>query len=130
MINVVFKDNCSATYGNKRYTYKSYEGAEIGDIVAVNTINGLALAKVVDVNVDFYAYDLSTLKSVFKVVKSRSEIKAEFEKRQKTYELAQELKRMNILNSLKSISTSKKLDEELDNLSLEELENLVSKISD
>lgn len=74
MIKVQFKNNYENTYEGKEYTYKAYEGAAIGDIVIVNTSSGYAIARVSQVDILDYNYDVNKLKTVVKTVITQKEI--------------------------------------------------------
>lgn len=130
MINVKFKNNYNNVYEGKEYTFKGYEGAEVGDIVAVNTVCGLAIAKVV--RVDVFAcenFDEARLKSVAKVIKSTAEIRKEYERKQELAKIAEEVKRNVMLNSLKSLSNKSDYRETIDKLTNSELEELLKLVT-
>ena len=84
MISVVFKNGYNNSFGGKEYTYKDYENAEVGDIVAVNTCNGLGVAQVTRINIFSFEIDEDKLKTVEKIIKSAKEqaeeVKTKYEK--------------------------------------------------
>lgn len=131
MINVVFKNGYNNTFGGKEYVYKDYDNAEVGDIVAVNTCNGLAIAKVTKTDIFSFEIDEDNLKTVEKVVKSAKEqaeeFKAKYEKTQKIKAFIKDAKRQLILKELKELGKSTEADF-LDTLSLEDLENMYFQI--
>ena len=68
MVKVQFKNCYSNKYEGKNYAYQDYEDAAVGDIVVVNTINGYAVAKVVEVNAFDFDRDESTLSTIAKII--------------------------------------------------------------
>mgnify|MGYP001038271968 CR=1 FL=1 len=83
MVKVQFKNNYENVYSGKEYTYKDYEGAAVGDIVVVNTNCGFAIARVSQVNISNYDYDINKLKSVAKIIVTQQEIEKEKEAKAK-----------------------------------------------
>lgn len=132
MINVVFKNSYNNSYGNKEYIYQDYENVQVGDIVAVNTVNGLSVAKVSRINVENYDFDIDKIKSVAKVIKTKEEIEAEevarLEKQRKMNEFVRDAKKVVLLNELRALNSSSDARKLLDSLNLDELEALYKKI--
>ena len=87
MIKVIFKEDRKDEFNGLEYTYKDYEGAQVGDIVAVDTRYGYAIAKVTQVNIIDTKFVDEQLKEVKTIVCSIDEMKEEQEKRQKYNEV-------------------------------------------
>lgn len=128
MVNVVFKNAYNDCYGTKCYTYKDFEGVEVGDIVAVNTTNGLAIAKVVQTDILSLDCDISNLKTIEKIIKTQKDIQEQQEKERqkqlKLIEIVENARRTALLNELKALNRNTKYINVLDDLSTEELEKL------
>jgi hypothetical protein len=50
-VKVQFKDAYANKFGDKEYTFGTYKKLEVDDIVVVDTVNGVALGKISDVDV-------------------------------------------------------------------------------
>lgn len=131
MINVVFKNGYNNSFGGKEYTYKDYENAEVGDIVAVNTSNGLGIAQVKRVNIFSFEIDEDKLKTVEKVIKSAKEqaeeVKNKYEKEIAMKKFVKQARKTVLLNELKAVGRTVDNDF-LDSLSLEDLEQLYKRV--
>ena len=75
MIKVIFKEDRKDEFNGLEYTYKDYEGVQVGDIVAVDTRYGYAIAKVTQINVVDTNFTNEQLKEVKVVVQSLEEMK-------------------------------------------------------
>lgn len=128
MIKVQFKNCYSNKYEGKNYTYQDYEDAAVGDIVVVNTINGYAVAKVVEVNAFDFDRDESTLSTIAKVIITEKELmekkKAEYERRLEMKNFVKSARKATLLNELKALKTDDNYEKLLNSLSNEELEKV------
>ncbi len=50
-VKVQFKDAYANKFGDKEYTFGTYKKLEVEDIVVVDTVNGVALGKISDIDV-------------------------------------------------------------------------------
>ena len=116
MIKVQFKNCYSNKYEGKNYAYQDYEDAAVGDIVVVNTINGYAVAKVVEVNAFDFDRDESTLSTIAKIIITEKEL---MEKKK-----AESARKATLLNELKALKTDDNYEKLLNSLSNEELEKV------
>ena len=130
MIKVQFKNCYSNKYEGKNYAYQDYENAAVGDIVVVNTVNGYAIAKVVEINVTNYYIDLKQLSTVEKVIITDKEIKQKekeaYEKKVKINNFIQRAKRTNLMNKLTEIAETNEERELLKSLDEDILEKMVN----
>lgn len=130
MIKVQFKNCYSNKYEGKSYAYQDYEDAAVGDIVVVNTINGYAIAKVIEINVTNYYTDLKQLSTVEKVIITDKEIKQKekeaYEKKVKINDFIQRAKRTNLMNKLTEIAETNEERELLKSLDEDILERMVN----
>ena len=130
MIKVQFKNCYSNKYEGKNYAYQDYENAAVGDIVVVNTINGYAIAKVIEINVTNYYTDLKQLSTVEKVIITDKEIKQKekeaYEKKVKINDFIQRAKRTNLMNKLTEIAETNEERELLKSLDEDILERMVN----
>lgn len=130
MIKVQFKNCYSNKYEGKNYVYQDYENAAVGDIVVVNTINGYAIAKVIEINVTNYYIDLKQLSTVEKVIITDKEIKQKekeaYEKKVKINDFIQRAKRTNLMNKLTEIAETNEERELLKSLDEDILERMVN----
>ena len=128
MVKVQFKNCYSNKYEGKNYVYQDYENAAVGDIVVVNTINGYAVAKVVEVNAFDFDRDESTLSTVAKIVITEKELmekkKAEYERRLEMKNFVKSARKATLLNELKALKTDDNYEKLLNSLSNEELEKV------
>ena len=124
MISVKFKEKYSDSWSTKEYFYEDYEGVEVGDIVLVDTINGIALAKVSQISL-FNDTDFK-LRKVIKIIitqKEENEKKEEELKRQtRLKEIKDEIKRAEFNKRLESLGLTD-LVKEIKDFPLEELIN-------
>ena len=124
MISVKFKEQYSDSWSIKEYFYEDYEGVEVGDIVLVDTVNGIALAKVSQIDL-FNDTDFK-LRKVIKVIitqKEENEKKEKELKRQaRLKEIKDEIKRAEFNKRLESLGLTD-LVKEIKDFSLEELIN-------
>ena len=124
MISVKFKEQYSDSWSVKEYFYEDYEGVEIGDIVLVDTINGIALAKVSQIDL-FNDTDFK-LRKVIKIIitqKEENEKREEELKRQaRLKEIKDEIKRAEFNKRLESLGLTD-LVKEIKDFPLEELIN-------
>ena len=124
MISVKFKEQFSDSWSIKEYFYEDYEGVEVGDIVLVDTVNGIALAKVSQIDL-FNDTDFK-LRKVIKVIitqKEENEKKEKELKRQaRLKEIKDEIKRAEFNKRLESLGLTD-LVKEIKDFSLEELIN-------
>lgn len=124
MISVRFKEQYNNNWSTKEYFYEDYEGVEIGDIVLVDTINGIALAKVSQISL-LNDTDLK-LRKVIKIIisqKEENEKREEELKRQaRLKEIKDEIKRAEFNKRLESLGLTD-LVKEIKDFSLEELIN-------
>ena len=124
MISVKFKEQYSDSWSVKEYFYEDYEGVEIGDIVLVDTINGIALAKVSQISL-FNDTDFK-LRKVIKIIitqKEENEKREEELKRQaRLKEIKDEIKRAEFNKRLESLGLTD-LVKEIKDFPLEELIN-------
>ena len=131
MISVVFKNGYNNSFGGKEYTYKDYENAEVGDIVAVNTCNGLGVAQVTRINIFSFEIDEDKLKTVEKIIKSAKEqaeeVKTKYEKEMQMRAFVKTARKVTLLNELRAVGGATQY-AFLDSLTLEELEVLYKKI--
>ena len=124
MISVKLKEQYSDSWSIKEYFYEDYEGVEVGDIVLVDTVNGIALAKVSQTDL-FNDTDFK-LRKVIKVIITQKE---ENEKKEK--ELKRQARLKEIKNEIKRAEFNKRLESlgltdlvnEIKDFSLEELIN-------
>lgn len=128
MVKVQFKNCYSNKYEGKNYAYQDYKDAAVGDIVVVNTINGYAVAKVVEVNAFDFDRDESTLSTVAKVIITEKELmekkKAEYERRLEMKNFVKSARKATLLNELKALKTDDNYEKLLNSLSNEELEKV------
>lgn len=128
MIKVQFKNNYEDIYAGKEYTYKDFDGVEVGDIVVVNTNNGFALARISQVNVEDYTTNPDRLASIQTIVLTQKEIdekeKKEYEKQLAVARFLEATKRQSLLDYLEDF-TNKEEDKKLfETLTISELEKL------
>lgn len=133
MIKVVFKDAYNDVYKTQEYTYQDYEGAAVGDIVVVNTRNGYAIAKITQIDVEDYNYDVAKLSKVVKIIISQKEIEearqAEIKRKQEIEAMTAKLRKAYLVEALgKGLDANEKLGLiQMSNEDLEEIyENLKS----
>lgn len=133
MIKVVFKDAYNDVYKTQEYTYQDYEGAAVGDIVVVNTRNGYAIAKITQVDVEDYNYDVAKLSKVVKIIVSQKEIEearqAEIKRKQEIEAITAKLRKAYLIDALgKGLDANERLGLiQMSNEDLEEIyENLKS----
>ena len=50
-VKVQFKDAYANKFGDKKYVFGTYGKLEVGDVVVVDTVNGVALGKISNINV-------------------------------------------------------------------------------
>lgn len=82
LIKVVFKKSKEKGYEEQKFTYRSIQKVEVNDIVVVETRYGLAIAKVVEVDVTDSMFSEDNLKSVFTIlIKEKDRLAKEEEKR-------------------------------------------------
>lgn len=132
MIKVQFKNNYENTYGGKEYTYKDYEGAAIGDIVVVNTSSGYAIARVSQVGIIDYNYDVNRLKTVVKTVITQKEIEeariAEAKKQAEIEAITAKLRKAYLIDTLgRGLDANDKLS--LIQMSNEDLEKIYENLN-
>ena len=114
IIKVKFKKNYEDVYDGNSYTYKNFLDVSEGDIVAVETKNGLSLAKVVEVDAkDDY---IGELKKTVSIVKTSKQIENE-----KNNQL---LKEKQIKKAIRKIKEKKIRDNLLLNMDTSFLEDL------
>ena len=114
IIKVKFKKNYEDVYDGNSYTYKNFLDVSEGDIVAVETKNGLSLAKVVEVDAkDDY---IGELKKTVSIVKTSKQIENE-----KNNQL---LKEKQIRKAIRKIKEKKIRDNLLLNMDTSFLEDL------
>ena len=103
MIKVQFKNNYENVFNNKEYTYQNYEGAEVGDIVVVNTSTGFAIARVSQTDVVDCDYN-GQLKTVVKIITTKKEIEeaklTEIERRNKIKIITDKLRKSYLIDVL------------------------------
>lgn len=109
MIKVIFKEDRKDEFNGLEYTYKDYEGAQVGDIVAVDTRYGYAIAKVTQINVIDTNFINEQLKEVKVVVQSVEEMKRELEKKQKYNELVQKIRKDKLIAEIKNLLSEEEL---------------------
>ncbi len=109
MIKVIFKEDRKDEFNGLEYTYKDYEGAQVGDIVAVDTRYGYAIAKVTQINVIDTNFINEQLKEVKVVVQSVEEMKKELEKKQKYNELVQKIRKDKLIAEIKNLLSEEEL---------------------
>lgn len=109
MIKVIFKEDRKNEFNGLEYTYKDYEGVQVGDIVAVDTRYGYAIAKVTQINVVDTKFVDEQLKEVKTIVYSIDEMKKEQEKRQKYKELVLKIRRDKIITEIKTLLNEEEL---------------------
>ena len=82
MIKIVFKLNKQKGFDEDNLFTYSDRGinVEVGDIVVANTRYGLALGKVVEVNINDERYQEDNLATIFKVILTNKEIEEAEEK--------------------------------------------------
>lgn len=128
MVKVRFKNSYDCGCSAKEYLYQDYEGAEVGDIVAVNTSNGLAIAKVTQIDVIDFDYDISKIKTVVKVIISKKELeekqKQEYEKRLKIMQFLDEAKRKTFIEQLSTYTEDKETKDLFNKMTNAELERV------
>ena len=128
MVKVRFKNSYDCGCSTKEYLYQDYEDAEIGDIVAVNTSNGLAIAKVTQIDVIDFDYDISKIKTVVKVIISKKELeekqKQEYEKRLKIMQFLDEAKRKTFIEQLSTYTEDKETKDLFNKMTNAELESV------
>lgn len=129
MIKVIFKMEKSLSYGAQEFTYADYKGAEVGDIVVVNTRYGYAIAKVVELNVEDLRFDETNLATVEKVIKSKADQDAEIAIINAKRQLVEKIRKEKILNCLKSYDFDKEDKELIENMNSRELEALYKEIN-
>lgn len=126
IIKVKFKKNYEDVYEGNSYTYKNFLDVSEGDIVAVETKNGLSLAKVVEIDVeDDYAGELKNTVSIVKTSKQIKEDKDnELLKEKKIRKAIRKIKEKKIRdNLLLSMDTNF-----LEDLTEEELDRIYNEI--
>ena len=109
MIKVIFKEDRKDDFNGLEYTYKDYEGVQVGDIVAVDTRYGYAIAKVTQINVVDTNFTNEQLKEVKVVVQSVEEMKKELEKKQKYNELVQKIRKDKLIAEIKNLLSEEEL---------------------
>lgn len=113
MIKVQFKNNYENIYSGKEYTYKDYEGAEVGDIVVVNTNCGYAIARVSQVNVINYDINIDMLSTVEKIIITQKEIeeraKVKYERIKQLKEIAKAARRKALIDNLTDYISTEEL---------------------
>ena len=109
MIKVIFKEDRKDEFNGLEYTYKDYEGVQVGDIVAVDTRYGYAIAKVTQINVVDTNFINEQLKEVKVVVQSVEEMKKELEKKQKYNELVQKIRKDKLIAEIKNLLSEEEL---------------------
>ena len=109
MIKVIFKEDRKDEFNGLEYTYKDYEGAQVGDIVAVDTRYGYAIAKVTQINVVDTKFVDEQLKEVKTIVCSIDEMKKEQEKRQKYNELVLKIRKDKLITEIKTLLNEEEL---------------------
>lgn len=113
MIKVQFKNNYENIYSGKEYTYKDYEGAEVGDIVVVNTNCGYAIARVSQVNVINYDINIDMLSTVEKIIITQKEIeeraKVKYERIKQLKEIAKAARRKALIDNLTDYISTEQL---------------------
>ena len=77
MIKVVFKLSKQKGFDTDEFTYKSYIGNEVGDIIVVNTRYGYAIAKVVAIDIYDSQFNEDYLSQVVCTVYSAAQARAE-----------------------------------------------------
>lgn len=77
MIKVVFKLSKQKGFDTDEFTYKSYTGNEVGDIIVVNTRYGYAIAKVVAIDIYDSQFNEDNLAQVVCTVYSAAQARAE-----------------------------------------------------
>lgn len=110
MIKVIFKEEKNTKFGGIEYTYKDYDGVKVGDIVAVETRYGYAIAKVTQVDIIDTNFVNEQLKSVKVIVCSVDEMKKEQEKKQKYNELILKIKRNKIIKEIANLISKEELE--------------------
>lgn len=114
IIKVKFKKNYEDVYDGNSYTYKNFLDVSEGDIIAVETKNGLSLAKVVEVDAkDDY---IGELKKTVSIVKTSKQIENE--------KNSQLLKEKQIRKAIRKIKEKKIRDNLLLNMDTSFLEDL------
>lgn len=109
MIKVIFKEDRKDEFNGLEYTYKDYEGVQVGDIVAVDTRYGYAIAKVTQINVVDTNFINEQLKEVKVIVQSAEEMKKELEKKQKYNELVQKIRKDKLIAEIKNLLSEEEL---------------------
>lgn len=128
MIKVQFKSNYEKAFTEREYTYKDFDGVKVGDIVVVDTRSGYAIARVSQVDVFDFSFDLSQLKSIVKIIITKEEMDAKQkeirEKQEKMNAFVKEATRKVLLERLKQFNDSKEYTDFLETLETDELEKL------
>ena len=128
MIKVQFKNNYENVFGGKEYTYKDFEGIEVGDIVVANTSCGFAIARVTQIDVEDYRIDFDRLASIEKIILTQKDIekkeKEKYEKRKAMVQFVRDAKRKILTEQLANFAEEKNNKELLNSLENEDLEKL------
>lgn len=126
MIKIVFKLNKQKGFDEDNLFTYSDRGVnvEVGDIVVANTRYGLALGKVVEVNINDERYQEENLATIFKVILTNKEIE-EAEEQRKIREnrvkmILENAKKTKIMRELNELLP----DEDLKDLTIEELNEI------
>ena len=108
MIKVIFKKDFG-NFEGREYTYKDFKGVEVGDIVAVDTTYGFAIAKVTQIDIVDTDFIEEQLKEVKAIVQSQKEIKAEQEKKQKYNEIIARVRKDKLIAEIATLVTEDEL---------------------
>lgn len=100
MIKVVFKLNKEVGFGDQPFVYADYEGVSVGDIVAVNTRYGYAIAKVVEVGCYDETFNSKSLATVKCIIEDKAERDAIQARKDKLNELVKRVKRTSAMQAI------------------------------
>ena len=109
MIKVMFKEDFKNEFIGNEYAYKSNIDVKVGDIVAVDTKYGYAIAKVTQTDIIDTNFIDEQLKEVKAVVLSVEEQRQEQEKRQKYNELVARIRKDKLIAEIADLVTDVEL---------------------
>ena len=129
MIKVIFKLTKQTGYDDSQeFVYADYEGATVGDIVAVNTRYGYAIAKVVKTDCYDENFSNGRLATVECVIDSQKDREAKEKAQREKLEKIEAIKRRLLLKRIDVIPLDESEAELILGMTNNELENFIKSI--
>ena len=128
MIKVVFKLDKQNDFDDVPFTYVGYAGAEVNDIVVVETRYGYAIAKVIEANVNDNRFNEENLKSIKSIVESAAEQREKQDRIYRQKNLITRIHRSKILDILSKMNFEENDKNIINTMTDKELDNFYNEL--